>query len=316
MQRSQKEALPKKIKLTVIGSASKATTGVLAKRAAKQKAAKKSAKGATAKPSNRKTTKPLLDDKAKAKPPDKRATAIQREKKKKGIAKKTAKNGVAAQLRKRPTVDQIHRHPGEILLELFMKPMGLNAHRLGLILHVPSQRIGEIINCRRGVTAETALRLARLFGTTARFWLDLQIDYDLNQTKQKWSSINREIKPIESRLPGEKTTVLTPVTSLASTKRQKLEQEQKQKLKQEQEQKQLKQQQELKLKQQQALRDLSADQKKIYKLLPDDDVINFDVLFEKVGLTVGKLTAELTMMELSNLVESHYGNYYKRKSFS
>lgn len=71
-------------------------------------------------------------------------------------------------------------HPGEILLEEFLKPMGLSQNRVALDIGVPPRRINEIVLEKRGITADTALRLARYFGNSARFWLGLQMDYDLD----------------------------------------------------------------------------------------------------------------------------------------
>jgi len=71
-------------------------------------------------------------------------------------------------------------HPGEILLEEFMKPYGLSQNQLGKELNVSPRRINEIVHGRRSVTADTALRLARFFGNSASFWLGLQMDYDLD----------------------------------------------------------------------------------------------------------------------------------------
>ena len=71
-------------------------------------------------------------------------------------------------------------HPGEVLLEEFLRPLGLSQNRLGLFLGVHPRRINEIVLGKRRVTAETALRLARYFGTTPQFWLGLQADYDLD----------------------------------------------------------------------------------------------------------------------------------------
>nr|VFJ66002.1 MAG: addiction module antidote protein, HigA family [Candidatus Kentron sp. FM]VFJ66082.1 MAG: addiction module antidote protein, HigA family [Candidatus Kentron sp. FM]VFJ73654.1 MAG: addiction module antidote protein, HigA family [Candidatus Kentron sp. FM]VFK16068.1 MAG: addiction module antidote protein, HigA family [Candidatus Kentron sp. FM] len=71
-------------------------------------------------------------------------------------------------------------HPGEILLEEFMKPFGLSQNRLGRELHVSPRRINEIVRAKRAITADTALRLARYFGNSASFWLGLQMDYDLD----------------------------------------------------------------------------------------------------------------------------------------
>lgn len=74
-------------------------------------------------------------------------------------------------------------HPGEVLLEEFLKPMGLSQNHLAMQIGVPARRINEIVLGKRRVTADTALRLARYFGTSARFWLGLQMDYDLDVTE-------------------------------------------------------------------------------------------------------------------------------------
>lgn len=76
-------------------------------------------------------------------------------------------------------------HPGEMLREEFMKALGISINGLALELHVPVTRVSEIVNERRGITADTALRLARHFGTSADFWMNLQKDYELILTRQK-----------------------------------------------------------------------------------------------------------------------------------
>jgi len=88
-------------------------------------------------------------------------------------------------------------HPGEILREDFMKPVGLTVNKLALELHVPATRIGEIVHERRRITAETALRLARYFNTNAEFWLNLQTFYDLEVARRsgKVSEIERQVHP-------------------------------------------------------------------------------------------------------------------------
>jgi len=88
-------------------------------------------------------------------------------------------------------------HPGEILREDFMKPVGLSVNKLALELHVPATRIGEIVHGRRRITAETALRLARYFHTNAEFWLNLQNFYDLEVSRRsgKASEIERQVHP-------------------------------------------------------------------------------------------------------------------------
>jgi addiction module HigA family antidote len=72
-----------------------------------------------------------------------------------------------------------------MLREEFMKPLGISINGLALELHVPATRIGEIVNERRGFTADTALRLARHFGTSADFWMNMQRDYELTLTRRK-----------------------------------------------------------------------------------------------------------------------------------
>ena len=78
----------------------------------------------------------------------------------------------------RKTIPPIH--PGEILLEEFLKPMELSQNRLAMDIHVPARRINEIVQGKRRITADTALRLSRFFGNSPQFWLGLQMDYDLD----------------------------------------------------------------------------------------------------------------------------------------
>lgn len=70
-------------------------------------------------------------------------------------------------------------HPGEVLREEFLRPMGLSAHALAMAVQVPAPRINDIVRERRAVTADTALRLAKYFGVSAEFWMGLQTDYDM-----------------------------------------------------------------------------------------------------------------------------------------
>jgi addiction module HigA family antidote len=82
---------------------------------------------------------------------------------------------------KDPALNPIH--PGEILTEDFLKPLGLSQYRLAKEIRVPLRRINEIVLGRRGISADTALRLARFFNTTAQFWLNLQSRYDLDTAR-------------------------------------------------------------------------------------------------------------------------------------
>ncbi len=87
-------------------------------------------------------------------------------------------------------------HPGEVLLEEFLEPMGLSQYRLAKEIHVPARRINEIVHGTRGVSADTALRLARFFGTSERFWMNLQTQFDLDiEFDREGTQIEREIVP-------------------------------------------------------------------------------------------------------------------------
>jgi antitoxin HigA-1 len=86
-------------------------------------------------------------------------------------------------------------HPGEMLLEEFLTPMGMTQRELADAIHVPYQRINEIINRRRGITPGTALRLAKFFGMTPGFWMNLQLRWDLYQAQKKEKPILETIQP-------------------------------------------------------------------------------------------------------------------------
>ncbi|MGB8682193.1 MAG: HigA family addiction module antitoxin [Candidatus Binatus sp.] len=87
-------------------------------------------------------------------------------------------------------------HPGEILSEEFLKPLGLSMNQLALALRVLGNRINAIVAGQRGITADTALRLGRYFGTSPQFWINIQGRYDLESTKDKLAErIERELRP-------------------------------------------------------------------------------------------------------------------------
>jgi addiction module HigA family antidote len=86
-------------------------------------------------------------------------------------------------------------HPGEVLLEEFLKPMSISQNRLALNIGVPARRINEIVLGKRGVSADTALRFERFFGTSAEFWLGLQSQYDLDVTAEELGErLKREVR--------------------------------------------------------------------------------------------------------------------------
>jgi len=97
-------------------------------------------------------------------------------------------------------------HPGEMLLEEFLTPMGISQRELATAINVPYQRINEIINGRRGVTPSTALRLSKFLGTTADFWMNLQLRWDLYQAQQSERS---ELERIMPRQPSPQVTGIT-----------------------------------------------------------------------------------------------------------
>jgi antitoxin HigA-1 len=87
-------------------------------------------------------------------------------------------------------------HPGEVLLEEFLKPMDLSQNRVALAIGVPPRRINEIVLGKRSLTADTALRLGRYFGVSAQFWLGLQMEYDLDVAADKLEErLKKEVKP-------------------------------------------------------------------------------------------------------------------------
>ena len=86
-------------------------------------------------------------------------------------------------------------HPGEMLLEEFLKPMGITQRDLANAINVPYQRINEIINGRRGITPSTALRLAKVFGVSADFWMNVQLRWDLYFAKKSELEALNDIKP-------------------------------------------------------------------------------------------------------------------------
>lgn len=90
-------------------------------------------------------------------------------------------------------------HPGEILREDFMQPLGLSMNKLAMDLHVPVTRIAEIVHERRGITPDTALRLGRYFNTSTRFWLNAQAAYDLEIAEEKLQpAIDQDTHPISA----------------------------------------------------------------------------------------------------------------------
>ena len=89
-------------------------------------------------------------------------------------------------------------HPGEVLMEEYLEPMGITQHRLAMAIGVPPRRINEIVHGKRRITADTALRMARYFGTSERFWMNLQGRYDLEVERDRLVDTLDEITPLKS----------------------------------------------------------------------------------------------------------------------
>ena len=89
-------------------------------------------------------------------------------------------------------------HPGEVLIEDFIEPLGVTQHSVAIALGVPPRRINEIVHGKRRITADTALRLARYFGTTDRFWLNLQARYDVEVERDRLGPTLEAITPLRS----------------------------------------------------------------------------------------------------------------------
>ena len=87
-------------------------------------------------------------------------------------------------------------HPGEVLLQEYLEPLGVTQHRLAVAIGVPPRRINEIVHRKRRISADTALRLARYFATTERFWLNLQGRYDLEVERDRLAPTLQEIQPL------------------------------------------------------------------------------------------------------------------------
>ena len=94
------------------------------------------------------------------------------------------------------TPDRVTTHPGEVLGEEFLNPLGMSVNALAMALRVPATRIGAIVKGERSVTADTALRLARFFGTSPEFWMNLHAMYDLTKAqRESGEAIKRDVRP-------------------------------------------------------------------------------------------------------------------------
>jgi len=88
-------------------------------------------------------------------------------------------------------------HPGEIIREEYLVPLGMSANALATALRVSAPRINDVVREKRGISVDTALRLARYFNTTAQFWMNLQTSYDIKVAQQNMETIQQEVRPLE-----------------------------------------------------------------------------------------------------------------------
>jgi addiction module HigA family antidote len=190
-------------------------------------------------------------------------------------------------------VVQPPKHPGEILKNQFMEPLGLTTTTLSTAIRVSSSRIFEILNARRGITAETALRLAKLFNTTPQAWLRLQSDYDLFCVAQKiGNTIDQEIQTI----PASKNLNLTSIPAFAPSNSKQGHSSNNSAVHKKSPTNNVK---------------LNSSQKKVYKLLSKEP-IHFDALYNATDIGVGEMAANLTMLEIEGLVVRHPGDFYSK----
>jgi addiction module HigA family antidote len=108
-----------------------------------------------------------------------------------------SKSPIITKAKKRRAVRMVPVHPGEIMLEEFLKPLNITQYRLAGAIHVPRRRINEIVLGQRSISAGTALRLARFFGTSDRFWLNLQSTYDLEIERDRIGPALEEIEVLQ-----------------------------------------------------------------------------------------------------------------------
>ncbi len=192
-------------------------------------------------------------------------------------------------------------HPGQILVKHFMEPCNLSPTRLANEIRVDLHRIQEIVNCRRGVSPETALRLARYFNTVPEFWLDLQTDYELACARTKWMEIvSREVTPrtsgstqitsyscrqyyfMQPRVNGvtDKTTIEKTSESVAGWAPTEI-------------------------------RIKDDNQRRVYKIIRENPGAHFDLLWSLSSLRDSQVLSALCLLELDGLVVRSAGDTYR-----
>lgn len=216
---------------------------------------------------------------------------------------------------------KLRKHPGQILRSQFMNPIGIMAGRLAIALCVPPQKIYEILNGRRGITAETALRLAGFFGTTAEYWLNLQSKYELACAVEQWAKVvEDEVRTLPSNLidvlryrHGSKGhheddssgSTLDGLSDDSSSESSHV----------------VDSRSEITVQtwpmpegnnsDNPAYTGLSDSEKKIFDLLPDDS-ITFDALLKISGMSVPELCATLGMLDIAGLLDQLPGDRYAK----
>jgi antitoxin HigA-1 len=184
------------------------------------------------------------------------------------------------------------RHPGAVLFGQFMKPLGISINRLATELRLSQARVSLIVNERRGITVDTAMRLSRLFSTSVQYWIQLQAEYDIQQIREQNSEGLDAIRPFSKKV----LEPIDPSIYSLSFAPDFVESEEAQPAVPYQNV---------------PVNELSEEMKYVYELL-SDKAIHFDILCETSGRSAGELSAALTMLELENLVQRDFGNRYSR----
>jgi antitoxin HigA-1 len=192
---------------------------------------------------------------------------------------------------KQPDAKTKVQHPGATLYCQFMKPLGLSPHRLAKELRLGSSRINQIVNEQRAISTDTALRLARLFGTTAQYWINLQAEYEIQTQGEQISTELDAIRPFPRK---ELNLIDSSVFSVSvAPDSREIEAEAQSTIKE--------------------VSEMPKELKQIYDLLTDSTT-HFDIICEKSGKPVGEILAALTLLELDELIQRDPGDLYSRSS--
>lgn len=180
-------------------------------------------------------------------------------------------------------------HPGTFLLDYFLNPLRISSRKLAIDLKLSNQTISNIVNGSTSISPPIALRLARYFDTTPEYWLEMQMQYDLEQAKEKWTErIEREILPLSTQSSAWKPPeVAKKARERIEYKNPKIEE-----LKKE-------------------IENLSGEKKKVFHKVGREPLL-FDTIVRELSIEAGAVSAALTFLELDGLVKRLPGELYMR----